>query len=288
MSTMYGADVAQLRALAGQFDRLAAQLDGDRMTVGNAIQISAWVGPVAVRFRHTWESDYSRRLHGASERLRSAARALGANADDQERASAAGGGAPGQSRAVHNPSSGRSGTWMAAVAGAVGVALAGKKVVKGLVDAARLAKGASFLVANYRGPLSAKALNVALQFSHGYKTLDGVSKVLGGASKLATGLAVIGVGVESFNLGTHLAKGEWKQAAWSGFKVALGVGALATPPPVNVLCAGVSGAIAVGEFAGKHSKEIRQFASATANAAVQGIRTTSKFFARLGRFRIGT
>ncbi len=92
MSTMYGADVAQLRTLAGQFDRLAAQLDGDRMTVGNAIQISAWVGPVAVRFRHTWESDYSRKLHGAAERLRHAAGSLRANADDQERTSAAGAG----------------------------------------------------------------------------------------------------------------------------------------------------------------------------------------------------
>lgn len=92
MSTMYGADVAQLRTLAGQFDRMASQLDSNRMTVGNAIQISAWVGPVAVRFRHTWESDYSRRLHGAAERLRAAARLLRANADDQERTSAASGG----------------------------------------------------------------------------------------------------------------------------------------------------------------------------------------------------
>lgn len=92
MSTMYGADVAQLRTLAGQFDRIAGQLDGDRMAVGNAIQISAWVGPVAVRFRHTWDSDYSRKLHGAAERLRHAAGALRANADDQERTSAAGGG----------------------------------------------------------------------------------------------------------------------------------------------------------------------------------------------------
>ncbi len=89
MSTMYGADVAQLRTLAGQFDRMATKLDSDRMSVGNAIQISAWVGPVAVRFRHTWDSDYSRRLHSAAERLRAAARSLRSNADDQERTSAA-------------------------------------------------------------------------------------------------------------------------------------------------------------------------------------------------------
>jgi len=175
---------------------------------------------------------------------------------------------------------------MTQAAAVIGLAMSGKKAVKGVLDAARLVKGASFLVANYRGPISAKALNVALQFSRGYTTLDSVSKAVGGVSKLATGLAVVGVGVESFNLGTHLAKGEWKQAAWSGFKVALGVGALATPPPVNALCAGVSGAIAVGEFAGKHGKEIRQFATSVANAAAESVRSTSRFFAGLGRFRL--
>lgn len=93
MATMYGADVAQLRQLASQFDAKAQALDADRMSVGNAIQISAWVGPVAVRFRHTWESDYSRKLHDAASRLRDAAIKLRANADDQERTSAVDGGA---------------------------------------------------------------------------------------------------------------------------------------------------------------------------------------------------
>jgi len=93
MATMYGADVAQLRQLAAQFDAKAQALDANRMTVGNAIQISAWVGPVAVRFRHTWESDYSRKLHDAAVRLRDAATKLRANADDQERTSAVDSGA---------------------------------------------------------------------------------------------------------------------------------------------------------------------------------------------------
>jgi len=97
MATMHGADIAQLRQLAAQFDAKAQALDANRMTVGNAIQVSAWVGPVAVRFRHTWESDYSRKLHDAASRLRDAATSLRANADDQERTSAvdAGGGVGG-------------------------------------------------------------------------------------------------------------------------------------------------------------------------------------------------
>lgn len=95
MTGMYGADVAQLRQLAAQFEQHASRLDADRMTVGSAIQISAWVGPVAVRFRHEWDSSHSRRVHGAAVSLREAASALRRNADDQDRASAADGGASG-------------------------------------------------------------------------------------------------------------------------------------------------------------------------------------------------
>lgn len=91
MGGMYGADVAQLRQLATQFERSAAQLDADRMSVGNAIQVSSWIGPVAVRFRHEWDSSHSRRVHDAALRLREAASALRRNADDQDKTSAADG-----------------------------------------------------------------------------------------------------------------------------------------------------------------------------------------------------
>ena len=92
MSGIYGADVAQLRQLAQQFSAQADRIDHDRMSVGNAIQIRAWAGPVAVAFRHRWESEHSRKLAAAASRLRSAAADLKRNADDQERASAVGGG----------------------------------------------------------------------------------------------------------------------------------------------------------------------------------------------------
>lgn len=91
MAAMYGADIEQLRSLATQFDRSADRLDADRMSVGNAIRISAWMGPVAMRFRSQWDSDHSRRLHEAAVRLRDAASALRTNAAQQERASAVGG-----------------------------------------------------------------------------------------------------------------------------------------------------------------------------------------------------
>lgn len=85
---MYGADVGQLRAAAAQFDRIADQLDANRMAVGNAIQISAWVGPFATQFRIQWNSEHSARIHRAAALLRASAQNLRRNADDQEQASA--------------------------------------------------------------------------------------------------------------------------------------------------------------------------------------------------------
>lgn len=85
---MYGADVERLRSLAAQFERFSQQLDTNRLAVGNAIQISAWVGPFAVSFRLRWESDLSVKVGNAAHRLHDAAGDLRRNADDQERASA--------------------------------------------------------------------------------------------------------------------------------------------------------------------------------------------------------
>lgn len=89
MSNMYGADVAQLRDLASAFDQAAQKLDVGRMAVGNRIRLRFWLGPIAVRFRLEWDSQYSRMIHSAAEGLRLAARDARTNADEQDKASAA-------------------------------------------------------------------------------------------------------------------------------------------------------------------------------------------------------
>lgn len=86
---MVGADVEQLRALAGSFERAADQLRQTSGRVRDGIQISAWVGPFAVRFRRTWDSEHSVRLHRAAAALTAQARQLRQEADQQESASAA-------------------------------------------------------------------------------------------------------------------------------------------------------------------------------------------------------
>ena len=89
MSRMVGADLEQMRALAASFERAAAQLNQTSQRVRNGIQISAWVGPFAVRFRRTWDSEHSVKLRQAATSLSAQARQLRLEADQQDRASAA-------------------------------------------------------------------------------------------------------------------------------------------------------------------------------------------------------
>lgn len=142
--SMYGADVAELRSLAAQFDRTADQLDANRMTVGNAIQISAWVGPFATQFRLQWDSEHSRRIHVAAELLRSGARALRSNADDQERASAVDGSLGGHPGSTP-PLSGRASDGFGSIVHGV------TEVVNGVINGADIANNIDDVVETMRG-----------------------------------------------------------------------------------------------------------------------------------------
>jgi hypothetical protein len=95
MGSMVGADVHELRSLAASFERAATQLRQTSTTVRNGIQISAWVGPFAIRFRRMWDSEHSVQLDRAAVALSAQARQLRLEADQQEHASKAAGGATG-------------------------------------------------------------------------------------------------------------------------------------------------------------------------------------------------
>lgn len=89
---MYGADVAQLRALASHFEHAAEQLETQRTRLGAAVQASPWTGPSAKRFRGEWHSEHGVRLASAAGILREGGATLRRNAEQQEQASAAVGG----------------------------------------------------------------------------------------------------------------------------------------------------------------------------------------------------
>ena len=89
-SQMVGADLAEMEQLARAFDVAASRLSGLAGQVRQGIQISAWLGPAAARFRVDWDSQHSRVLRHTAEELRGAARQVRAQAEDQRRASTAG------------------------------------------------------------------------------------------------------------------------------------------------------------------------------------------------------
>ncbi|MBN9170505.1 MAG: hypothetical protein J0I50_01220 [Microbacterium sp.] len=99
---VYGADVDELRGAATDFERAADRLDHVSTALGGELARAPWEGADAERFRSNWSTDHSRRIADASTRLRDAARALRANADDQERTSTVDGG-PGGSGLPGSP-----------------------------------------------------------------------------------------------------------------------------------------------------------------------------------------
>ena len=90
MAKMVGADIAELEQLATALDRGASQLAGIAGSVRNGIQLSAWLGQVAARFRVEWASEHSKVMGQAAEDLREAARHVRQQAMQQREASAAG------------------------------------------------------------------------------------------------------------------------------------------------------------------------------------------------------
>lgn len=92
----YGADVAQLRALGDRLDRAADELERSGRVLSQGISPTmAWRGPDAGAFQGEWSGSHYPRLSSAVAALRSAARTVRRNADEQERTSAADPGAAG-------------------------------------------------------------------------------------------------------------------------------------------------------------------------------------------------
>jgi len=101
---MYGADVQQLRDMAKTFREASDRLNRSSVKVTNGIQVAAWVGPLATKFRLTWNSQYRPDMSGAVQLLQANATALNRNAQEQSDASKVDRATP-TSRGTSNPSS---------------------------------------------------------------------------------------------------------------------------------------------------------------------------------------
>lgn len=214
---MYGADVAQLRAVAAQFESSAQQLDAYRMSVSSGIQISAWVGPAAVQFRHDWESAHSRVVSNAARRLSDAATALRRNADEQERVSAVDGSAAGFTSLPTQP---RAPSWSMLP----DIDLNG-------VDQADLIETILDRIVAGGGAISDLAEWIELE--RGADPWDLVTN----GSKISAVLKGIGIGDAAARLVAGLQDGDWSGTMLAG---ADGAAVLVTLPGVGIIWGGLS------------------------------------------------
>lgn len=90
MSRMYGADVAELRALAAEFDTKASTLRTLESQLSWRVHCAPWRGGDVDRFQHDWDTRHRKAVIAVSAAMTAAAQELRANADQQESASAAG------------------------------------------------------------------------------------------------------------------------------------------------------------------------------------------------------
>lgn len=90
---LYGADIAQLRALSKSMGQSGTRLRTVESTVNSLVQSAAWKGADGDRFRSEWTSSLRPMLSKTSESLESQSQLLLKNADEQDQASNSGSGA---------------------------------------------------------------------------------------------------------------------------------------------------------------------------------------------------
>jgi hypothetical protein len=102
---IYGADIAQLRSLSKVMGTSGNTLANLELNINGIVASAAWKGADGDRFRADWSSKMRPMLHKASESLRTQAKALLVQADEQEQASRTGSGtSPGQGPTPAQPS----------------------------------------------------------------------------------------------------------------------------------------------------------------------------------------
>jgi hypothetical protein len=88
---LVGADVAALRRLGEAFESAGESLAATRAELDRVVGAAAWQGPDGASFTASWEGELRRHLARATELVRETGLDVRRQADQQERASAAGG-----------------------------------------------------------------------------------------------------------------------------------------------------------------------------------------------------
>lgn len=276
-STVWGADVAQLRTLAQTFGKASENLLQQSSQLGQSINSAqAWKGPDAVRFTSEWNNSHRTVLMNAASALKKQSRFLLTQADEQETASNAahgsgGGPMPG------GPGGGPGGNgdpfqlgpnWLADGDNSpfrngwdlYNTIKAYPDLRAGIFDLVNFSKQADgfkdFWSKDFRA--IAKAFQDENYISKGLNSLSeaysGDARNLlnlaedGKAAKFFSvggkALGGLGVGLDTLDAFNNFSKGEIGEGIYSSVKAGLGVACFA-PPPIGTAAMVASGALAI-------------------------------------------
>jgi hypothetical protein len=266
---VYGADVETMTALANELDQAASILGATRQRVDAKVQNSAWVGPVADRFRSTWSSGDSSRIAGASQLLSTAANVIRRNAQEQTTASSAASGSIGSTVSLSSQS-------LFAAGGAPWLSTVGK-VTSGLDDVGKILDkvpkvyGNAWALVKTSGWSSSEAFDDAVQWGvdQGPKAISAISKFMEmpDVKFAGTALGVVGAGfavAAAVDVWTTPSSTTWNKTE-STVTAALSVGAL-VPGPQEPFVAIAAGAWVAGTWIYDNHAQIEQWAGNTAQA----------------------
>lgn len=277
---LWGADVEQLRTLAKQFGTTADLLLQQSTQLSSQINNTpSWKGRDAEHFRSDWNGNHRALLQKTAARLKQESKLLLTNADEQDRASSAGGsGGPGtRGPGAGVPGGGGPGGtvpgqgsnnpwgpgWLADPDSPFrdgwdiyGLIKAFPNLRAGLFDIGAMLHKSR--IGDFMDPVAWRAFQNSNAFSTFFNMSNNLFegkfhevlnlakegnafKYLDGFSK---GLGVVGVGLDSLDAFNNFQEGDYGSAAYSTTKALLGAGSFA-PPPIGTACMVASGALAL-------------------------------------------
>jgi hypothetical protein len=315
---LWGADVDQLRTLARQFNKTADLLMQQSTQLSSHINNNpAWKGEDAEHFRSDWNGNHRVLLQKTAARLKQESKLLLTNADEQDKASNAGGaggsgpGGPGSGVPGGNgPGGNGRGSdnpwgpdWLADPDSPFrngwdiyGLTKAFPNMRAGVFDIAAMLHKSR--IGDFLDPAAWRAFQNSNEFSkffnlsnnlfegkfHQVLGLADTSKAFKYLGAFSGGLGLVGAGLDSLDAVNNFREGDYQAGAYSATKALLGVGSFA-PPPVGTACMVASGALAlydnvpvVRDSVNYVGDKIADGAEAVGDAVGDGVDAVGDFF----------
>jgi uncharacterized protein YukE len=248
---------ARLAAQAELVSGVVSVIDGAVAALGQV-----WHGDDVAMFANVWHSAHRPNAQAVASELAGWASQLKGQVSAQEAASG-GSSAGGVAGLVHGVAEG------AGLSALAAVGLSGVRFVDGIMgnDEVRWLTGAEGVVESFERASLWDAVGRDMSKDAFEAFADGKlipSDTLKMAGKT---LGFVGVGVGAFDTFEDFKDGHAWRGVFDGAATGLGVAALVTPPPVDIVCGGASAVIGIGELAYDHRQDIEKVTGALDDGA---------------------